>query len=281
LFDKVNDFSDLTDEERTKQKTGAQKPDRYGRGLLPHFDIDERSERYFDQYRYSRGSAPASYNAVEKGFVSPVKNQKRCGSCAAFATIACVETCYKKVTGVFGDYSEQELVDCGMYGASGANGCNGATIYAYSKWIKDKKRKLTSEEDYPYLGSNPRYSCPPEKPLNQGAQVNDYFYTNNGNEEMLKKLVAEHGAVLIAVHADSTFSYYGGGILSRCSKNGRWDLNHAVTVVGYGTDGGKDYWLIKNSWGDWWGENGYIKLARGSNACSVGWWITVVKCTQA
>ena len=83
------------------------------------------------------------------------------------------------------------------------------------------------------------------------------------------------------VLTDSTFSYYGGGILSRCSKNGRWDLNHAVTVVGYGTDGGEDYWLIKNSWGDWWGENGYIKLARGSNACSVGWWITVVKCTQA
>ena len=306
-YEKVNDFSDLTDEERTAAKTGMkipkgakqeQKQGRrqgrrngrrkgswpgpgYGRGLILHHQIDERSERFFDQFRFSRQSVPSSYNAVEKGIVSPVKNQKQCGSCTAFATMAAVETCYKKITGVFGDYSEQELVDCGYNGAEGAWGCKGAYIYAYGKWIVQKKRKLTSEKNYPYLGSYPKYTCPREKPFSQGAQIDDTFYTNRGDENMLKKLVYKFGAVIIALHADSDFSYFGGGILSRCSKNDWSSVNHAVAVVGYGTENGQDYWLIKNSWGDWWGSNGYIKVARGSNACGIGWWISTVSCSKA
>jgi len=280
-YERVNDFADLTDKERTAQKTGLRQPKGRGRGLIQHTDIDERSERYFDKFRYSRASVPSSYNAVEKGYVSPVKNQKSCGSCTAFATMAAVETCYKKITGVFGDYSEQELVDCGMYGAEGAYGCRGAYIYAYGKWIVDNKRKLTSEKNYPYLGSNPRYKCPREKPFNQGAQIDDTYYTHRGDENTLKRLVYEHGAVIIALNADSGFSYFGGGILSRCSRNDWGSVNHAVAVVGYGSENGQDYWLIKNSWGSWWGSNGYIKVARGSNACGIGWWISTVSCSRA
>ena len=105
--------------------------------------------------------------------------------------------------------------------------------------------------------------------------------TNRGDENMLKKLVYKFGAVIIALHADSDFSYFGGGILSRCSRNDWSSVNHAVAVVGYGTENGQDYWLIKNSWGDWWGSNGYIKVARGSNACGIGWWISTVSCSKA
>ena len=76
----------------------------------------------------NRRGAPSSYSSVDKGDVSPVKNQKQCGSCVAFATIAVVETCFKKITGVFGDYSEQELVDCG-YRKNMAMGCHGAQCY--------------------------------------------------------------------------------------------------------------------------------------------------------
>merc|ERR1719500_29706 len=281
-FDRITAFSDLTDKERTMKKTGLKKYGRKarGRGLIQHQHVDERSEKYFDQYRYSRGSVPASYDSVKKGYVTPIRSQKQCGSCTAFATMAAVETCYKKVTGKFGDYSEQEILDCGLYGADGAFGCNGAYIYAYGKWIVDKKRKVRSEKNYPYKGKCTG-RCPRQKPFSQGAQISDTFYTNKGDENTLKKLVYEKGAVIIALNADSTFSYYAGGILSRCGQNTWASVNHAVAVVGYGSEGGQDFWLIKNSWGSWWGSNGYIKIKRGSNACGIGWWISTVDCKRA
>lgn len=278
-FERINGFSDLTDRERTMKKTGLKKPGR-GRGLIQHDHVDERSERYFDQYRYSRGSVPASYDAVKEGHVTPARSQKQCGSCAAFATMAAVETCYKKVTGKFGDYSEQELLDCGLHGADGAYGCRGAWLQAYGTWIVDKKRKLMSERDYPYKGKCTG-RCPREKPFRQGAQVSDTFYTSNGDENMLKKLVYEKGAVMIALNADCAFAHYAGGIFSRCGQNSKRSVNHAVVVVGYGSEGGQDFWLIKNSWGSWWGSNGYIKVKRGSNACGIGYWISTVDCKRA
>ena len=81
-----------------------------------------------------------------------------CGSCVAFATTALIETCFKKVTGVFGDYSEQHLVDC-AYDNVWASGCRGATLDAYAKWAKSTDG-LLSEKDYPYLGKNTDYTCP-------------------------------------------------------------------------------------------------------------------------
>ena len=291
-WDKLNDFADIPDDEAVKEKTGLKvkrqrrskqrkskrkRKRNYGRGLIPHNFTDDRSEKYFDQFRYNRARVPRSYSAVDEGIVSPIKNQKQCGSCVAFATVATIETCFKKITGVFGDYSEQELVDCG-YNKNYAYGCNGAQCYSYTKWMVDNERELMKEEDYPYLNRRPKLRCPRTKPFRQGAKVTDTFYTGEGDEEMLKKLVYEHGAVLIAVNADSGFMYYGGGILSGCRGNGKYDCNHAVAAVGYGTENGEDYWLIKNSWGDWWGDKGYIKLKRGVNACGIGWYINTVTC---
>ena len=85
---------------------------------------------------------------------------------------------------------------------------------------------------------------------NQGAQVSDYYYTYRGDEGTMAKLVAEHGAVVTSVNADGPFMDYGGGVFAGCTSS---DTNHAVTVVGYGSDNGQDYWLVKNSWGE-----GYI-----------------------
>ena len=82
--------------------------------------------------------------------VSPVKNQGGCGSCTAFATMALVETCFKKTVGVFGDYSEQQLLDC-AYGSHGIYGCSGtAGTTGYAKWLALTKPDLAAEETYPY-----------------------------------------------------------------------------------------------------------------------------------
>ena len=77
--------------------------------------------------------------------------------------------------------------------------------------------------------------------------MSDYYYTYSGDEDTLKGLVAQHGAVVTSVNADGPFQDYAGGVFAGCTSS---STNHAVTVVGYGTDNGEDYWLIKNSWGE-------------------------------
>jgi len=277
-WDAVNEFADLPEDEFEQAKTGATGGTEYGRGLLEPSEeerVDARSEQYFDQFRYSRAAVPRSYSSVARGLVSPVKAQKMCGSCAAFSNMALVETCFKKVTGVFGDYSEQQLVDCG-FGKNGANGCNGAPSHAYVKWVADSKTELTHESLYTYLNTKPKLTCPANlKAYNQGAKVTDSFYSYRGDEETLKKLVFKHGAVTTSVAAVGPFQDYSGGIFAGCTSS---NTDHAVTVVGYGTERGQDFWLIKNSWGPNWGEKGFIRLKRGVKMCGIGDVMVTVSC---
>merc|ERR1711936_875193 len=276
-FDEINEFSDLTDEELEANHTGVLVDQEYARGLydtpLPY---DEESERFFDGYRYSRSSVPASYNSVTLGNVSPVKSQGNCGSCVAFATMALVETCFKKAVGTFGDYSEQHFVDCAFDGDTN-NGCNGAAPHGYAKWLKEKKPKLAHETTYPYKAT--KQSCSTTyKQFYQGVDISGAYWTESGDEESLKKLVATHGAVVTGVAAAGPFSQYKGGIFSGCSSSAQPD--HAVAVVGYGTENGVDYWLIKNSWGSSWGEKGYIRVKRGVKMCGIGGTIVTLSCAK-
>merc|ERR1712234_6623 len=104
FFEALNEFSDLPEDEFREQKTGMHVD--FGTGMLqplPEQRVDEASEMYFDQFRYSRTSVPDSYNAIWDGVVSPIKNQGKCGSCVAFASMSSIEACFKKVTGVTAD----------------------------------------------------------------------------------------------------------------------------------------------------------------------------------
>merc|ERR1712168_905893 len=281
-FDAINEFADLPEDEFLRQKTGLMSTfTLMGRGLLepsPEERVDEESERYFDQFRYSRASVPSSYSSKDLGLVSPVKNQLQCGSCVAFATMTTIETCFKKVTNVFGDYSEQQLVDCG-YGQNGANGCDGAPPHAYAKWAGDNKLELAHESQYPYLNTSPNLQCPANLPVyNQGARISGSYYTYSGDEELMKKLIYEHGAVLAGVKSTGPFQSYKSGVFSGCYPG--TSIDHAISVVGNGTENGVPYWLIKNSWGTGWGDQGYIKLARGYGMCGIGPAIAVVKCSR-
>merc|ERR1719264_472619 len=165
-FDAVNEFADLPEDEFEAEKTGDVVPPGYGRGLLEPTGadrVDFASEQYFANFRQSmkmnRDATPASYDSTALGLVSEVKNQKQCGSCVAFANMAAIETCFKKATGVFGDYSEQQLVDCG-YQKNGASGCDGAWPFSYIKTIAEEQIDLTAEATYPYQNTNPSLTCP-------------------------------------------------------------------------------------------------------------------------
>jgi len=277
-YEKIGPYSDLPEDEFEAERTGSKEPS-YARGLInpePGMEpVDEKSERYFDTFRYSRGSAPASYSSVDLGYTTQVKNQKQCGSCVAFSNMAAIEVCFKKLTGSEGDYSEQQLVDCG-YGKNGASGCNGAWTYSYLQTVADSGLGLGHESNYPYKSA--LGTCSAVEEYKQGAKVSSAYYTYNGDEDLLAKLVAEHGAAVTSVRAAGEMMNYAGGVFAGCTSS---DTDHAVAVVGYGTsDKGEDYWLIKNSWGSDWGEGGYIRLKRGVGMCGVGKAIATVSCEK-
>jgi hypothetical protein len=133
---------------------------------------------------------------------------------------------------------------------------------------------------YPYKGAKTKLKCPTGKKAltaaNLGARVSKAFWTYNGTEEIMRKLVVLHGAVLATVTASGPLSKYTGGVFEGCEPGKKVD--HAVTVVGFGREKGKDFWLIKNSWGPKWGERGYFKLRRGVGMCGIGRSFSAIEC---
>jgi len=287
-FDRINEFSNLPADEFIKQKTGMSD----GRPVAVDAGYLEREGGGFGSFpplndslytgRYKRNALPESYNAVEQGLVSPVKDQKNCGSCAAFATMSCIETCFKKATGVFGDYSEQQLLDCAYGRQNGAQGCDGAQPGAYLRWAGDRRAEFASEINYPYNEAVGTCSADRVEPLDQGARITGHYITHRSieDEETMKSLLYEHGSVMVGIFADGNLQNYGGGIYYGCWDSPNVKANHAVALVGYGTENGKDYWLIKNSWGTGWGENGFGKIERGVNMCGIGEFMGVIECEK-
>eukprot|EP00413_Alexandrium_margalefii_P029382 CAMPEP_0204564450 /NCGR_PEP_ID=MMETSP0661-20131031/34891_1 /ASSEMBLY_ACC=CAM_ASM_000606 /TAXON_ID=109239 /ORGANISM="Alexandrium margalefi, Strain AMGDE01CS-322" /LENGTH=457 /DNA_ID=CAMNT_0051572093 /DNA_START=55 /DNA_END=1428 /DNA_ORIENTATION=+ len=201
-------------------------------------------------------SLPESVDWRTKGAVASIKQQGQCGACWAFAGAAAIEGAWQIATGQLVSLSEQQIVDCS--GKLGTDGCKGGSIEAGIQY--STQTKLTNEASYPYqmkVGTCKEDNAMVMIP--KGGVVG-YKHVTSGSEQGLLEAVAQQ-PVAVAMDADSTlFALYKGGILSKdCGDK----INHAIVVIGYGTDKGQDYWLVRNSWGDEWGEGGYGRLARG------------------
>jgi len=211
------------------------------------------------------GTEPDAIDWREKNAVTPVKNQGQCGSCWAFGAVGGLEGATAIKTGTLPDCSEQELVSCDT---EQSQGCNGGWHYTAFDWVKGNGANgIDTQASYPYTGKDD--ACQTDK-VTDGENV---AATCTGRvdvpktEEALKEAVGNNGPVSIAVKADMIFwQLYSGGILDDPLCFGQ--VNHAVLAVGYGSDG-KDFWIIKNSWGSGWGESGYVRLVRGKKMCHV------------
>jgi len=244
----VNAFADMTWEEFHSTKLGYNKVDN---SLL-------RSKN--EVHIASNTPLAASVDWRTKGLVTPVKDQGQCGSCWAFSATGSIEAAYMQKKGTLVSLSEQQLVDCST--PQGNQGCNGGLMDSAFQYVISKKG-ITSEASYPYKATGPN-TCQTGKAV--AATITKFTDVPAGDEKSLETAVTKQ-PVSVAIEADQeSFQFYSGGVLTAaCGEN----LDHGVLAVGFGTDAGVDYWIIKNSWGASWGESGYIRLERGINQCGL------------
>ncbi|CAI9115836.1 OLC1v1016840C2 [Oldenlandia corymbosa var. corymbosa] len=239
----LNRFADLTNEEYRSKYLGTRIDPKRRLAKKP-------SNRYLPKLG---DELPDSVDWRKSGAVAPVKDQGSCGSCWAFSTVASVEGINKIVTGDLISLSEQELVDCDKTYNEGCNG--GLMDYAFEFIIQNGG--IDTEDDYPYRGRDMR--CDTYRKNAKVVTIDGYEDVQAGDEAALKTAVASQ-PVSVAIEGSSRdFQlYYKGVFTGKCGTQ----LDHGVNVVGYGTDNGKDYWIVRNSWGASWGENGYIRMER-------------------
>jgi len=243
-------FADLTNEEYRNTYLGT------------HFDGTERLKNAAPFT--PTGPLADTINWLDKGAVTAIKNQGQCGSCWSFSTTGSTEGAHFLSTGNLVSLSEQNLMDCSK--SYGNAGCNGGLMDDAFKYII-ANGGIDTEASYPYQAAT-TYDCQ-YKTANRGSTLEKFTDVSSGSETALATAVNGR-PVSVAIDAShNSFQLYTSGVYYEpaCSSTA---LDHGVLAVGYGSDNGSDYWVVKNSWGTSWGMAGYIWMARGrDNNCGI------------
>ncbi|CAA6658925.1 unnamed protein product [Spirodela intermedia] len=197
------------------------------------------------------GDVPEAVDWREKGAVTKVKDQGSCGDCWAFSATGAIEGINKIMTGTLVSLSEQELCDCDR---SYNTGCNGGLMDYAFKWVIEN-HGIDSEDDYPYQSADK--TCLKNKLSRRVVSIDGYSDVPANNENLLLKAVAQQPVSVGICGSERLFQLYSK---RPCSTS----LDHAVLVIGYGSENGKDYWILKNSWGTRWGIDGFMLMLRNS-----------------
>lgn len=205
-------------------------------------------------------------------FVSPVRNQASCGSCYSFATMGMLEARIRVLTNnsQTPTFSPQQIVSCSEY----SQGCDGGFPYLIGKYAQDYG--VVEESCFPYVGKDTPCGLPQNCGRIYAAQY-DYvggFYGGCSEAAMMLELV-KNGPMAVAFEVYPDFMHYKEGIYHHTGLTDTVNpfelTNHAVLLVGYGRCHmtGQKYWIVKNSWGTGWGEEGFFRIRRGSDECSI------------
>lgn len=208
-----------------------------------------------------RANTPSQVDWRTKGAVTPVVQQGGCGSCWAFSTVGNIEGQWFLAGHNLTKLSEQELVSCDFIDG----GCGGGFPDDAFTWLLARKHGvIATAESYPYTsGSGDVAACKTDG-LVAGAQITAYQDIARDEEVMAAHLAAK-GPLSVCVDA-TTWQTYQGGVVTNCASSG---IDHCVLAVGYDTAANPPYWIVKNSWGTGWGEEGYIRVEYGKGMCLI------------
>jgi C1A family cysteine protease len=249
----INKFADLTAHEFKKSHAGC-----------ANYESDQELIEEHTLEHVQVGSLPDSVDWRNKGGVTPVKDQGQCGSCWSFSTTGVLEGFHFVNNGTLLSFSEQQIVDCDT---DTNEGCNGGWPYLAVQYAA--KNGLEQESDYPYTAQDGQCKYSKDK----ATVVNsDYKYVTAKNTNALKTaLVDQPVSVLIEADQD-VFQFYSSGVIKTgCGAN----LDHAVLAVGYKKIGVLEAWIVKNSWGTSWGDEGYVYIStiaafnQGQGMCGI------------
>lgn len=249
----INEFADISREEFRSSKFGIRH-----HAKREFLGEPQKPSSYLGRHKYSGAPVPDSVDWTTLGAVTAVKDQQMCGSCYSFSATGAIEGRLEVATGKLVSLSEQQIVDCSD--DNGNQGCNGGLMDFVFQYVSDNG--LCNEEDYPYTAEQNETCRAVEcKPAVPAHQVGGYIDVHPKDTLALMEALAE-GPVSVAIEADEQiFQFYKSGVLTaKCGDN----LDHGVLAVGYGTDksSGATFWKVKNSWGEGWGDHGYILLSR-------------------
>lgn len=203
-----------------------------------------------------------------KGAVTPIKNQGQCGSCWSFSSTGSIEGQWFLAGNPLTSVSEQEFVSCDTIDS----GCQGGLMDNAWTWLLQAHNgSVVTEASYPYVSGDGQVPACSMSGTQFGAQISGYANIAK-DEETMGGFVYTSGPMSVAVDATS-WQTYVGGILTDCISN---QIDHGVLVVGFDDQNQPPYWIIKNSWGAGWGEDGYIRVQKGTNQCL----ITSYPCTS-
>jgi C1A family cysteine protease len=243
-FQGVNFLTDRTDEEIKKMNgfKASEQPAKVG-----HFNTTNLA---------------SGIDWRQKGAVTPVKNQGQCGSCWSFSTTGALEGAHFVKTGQLTSLSEQQLVDCSWLN----HGCNGGSMDL--AFMYTEKTKLETEANYPYTAKSGLFKCKADK-SKEVVGATTYVDVPKNSSAALKAALNK-GPVSVAIEADKpVFHQYTGGVItgSSCGTG----LDHGVLAVGYGSENGQDFYIVKNSWTTQWGEQGYVRIGieDGAGVCGI------------
>merc|ERR1712100_397086 len=216
-----------------------------------------------------RAAVPKSLDWSAKGATTPVKDQGNCGSCWAYSATEGIESGLFMTTGTLEELSEQQIISCDKVDG----GCNGGDLPTAFEYV-EKAGGIDTESDYPDSSARSGNTgrC---KSFKKKVQVTGYKYAippcdsgacKNQKESDMMAALNTYGPLSVCVNAEDWDDYSSGIYKKKCSGAAR-NLDHCVQLVGY--DKAENYWKVRNSWASDWGENGFIRLPMGENACGI------------